>query len=465
MDNFFKLPGRTQFAHLRKMGNNKMERGSSMRAVDLIVKKKNGETMSRQEIEWLVDGFVKGEVPDYQMAAWMMAVCFQGMNAQETGALTDVMMRSGGMVDLSALPGMKVDKHSTGGVGDTTTLIVAPLVAACGGTVAKMSGRGLGHTGGTLDKLESVPGVNVEIPMERFFEIVKEIGLCVMGQTEGLVPADKRMYALRDVTGTVSSIPLIASSVMSKKLAAGADAIVLDVKMGTGAFMQTLPEAQALARTMVEIGAHMGKRTVALVTDMNQPLGMAVGNGLEVREAIELLAGKIPSGDPLYEVSMLLASHMLLLSGLAKDEAEARAKLTQALASGAGLQKLGAMLRALGGDVRCIEDPDSLCIVEKRIPVVLGAAGYIAAMRAEEIGVAAQLLGAGRATKEDRIDPAVGLVMHKRQGMHIAADEPVATLYVNDPAHVEEAAALVRAAFTLSQEPSASMPMVYDVIS
>lgn len=442
-----------------------MERGNGMRAVDLILKKKNGGVMSKPEIEWLVDGFVKGKVPDYQMAAWMMAVCFQGMNPQETGALTDVMMRSGGMVDLSALPGVKVDKHSTGGVGDTTTLIVAPLVAACGGTVAKMSGRGLGHTGGTLDKLESVPGVNVEIPMERFFEIVKEIGLCVMGQTEGLVPADKRMYALRDVTGTVSSIPLIASSVMSKKLAAGADAIVLDVKMGTGAFMQTLPEAQALARTMVEIGAHMGRRTVALVTDMNQPLGMAVGNGLEVREAIELLAGKIPSGDPLYEVSMLLASHMLLLSGLAKDEAGARAKLTQALASGAGLQKLGAMLRALGGDVRCIEDPDSLCIVEKRIPVALGAAGYIAAMRAEEIGVAAQLLGAGRATKEDRIDPAVGLVMHKRQGMHVAADEPVATLYVNDPAHVEEAAALVRAAFTLSQEPSASMPMVYDVIS
>ncbi len=436
-----------------------------MRAVDLILKKKNGGVMSKPEIEWLVDGFVKGKVPDYQMAAWMMAVCFQGMNPQETGALTDVMMRSGGMVDLSALPGVKVDKHSTGGVGDTTTLIVAPLVAACGGTVAKMSGRGLGHTGGTLDKLESVPGVNVEIPMERFFEIVKEIGLCVMGQTEGLVPADKRMYALRDVTGTVSSIPLIASSVMSKKLAAGADAIVLDVKMGTGAFMQTLPEAQALARTMVEIGAHMGRRTVALVTDMNQPLGMAVGNGLEVREAIELLAGKIPSGDPLYEVSMLLASHMLLLSGLAKDEAGARAKLTQALASGAGLQKLGAMLRALGGDVRCIEDPDSLCIVEKKIPVALRAAGYIAAMRAEEIGVAAQLLGAGRATKEDHIDPAVGLVMHKRQGMHVAADEPVATLYVNDPAHVEEAAALVRAAFTLSQEPPASMPMVYDVIS
>ena len=436
-----------------------------MRAVDLILKKKNGEPMTTQEINCLVNGFVNNEVPDYQMAAWMMAVCFQGMDSAETGALTEAMIRSGAQVDLSALPGVKVDKHSTGGVGDTTTLIVAPLVAACGGTVAKMSGRGLGHTGGTLDKLESVPGVNIEIPIERFFEIVKETGLCVMGQTENLVPADKRMYALRDVTGTVSSIPLIASSVMSKKIAAGADAIVLDVKMGTGAFMQTLPEARELARTMVEIGRHMGRRTVAIITDMNQPLGMAVGNGLEVREAIELLSGKIPAGDPLYEVSLLLASQMLLLAGLAADETEAHAKLSCALESGAGLNKLRAMLAALGGDVRCIEKPDLLCTVREKIPVTLGRSGYISAMRAEQIGVAAQLLGAGRATKADHIDPAVGLVMHKRQGMYAAGDEPVATLYVNDPAHAEEAAALLRSALTLSEEAPGHAPMVYDVIS
>ena len=436
-----------------------------MRAVDLILKKKNGEPMTTQEINCLVNGFVNNEVPDYQMAAWMMAVCFQGMDSAETGALTEAMIRSGAQVDLSALPGVKVDKHSTGGVGDTTTLIVAPLVAACGGTVAKMSGRGLGHTGGTLDKLESVPGVNIEIPIERFFEIVKENGLCVMGQTENLVPADKRMYALRDVTGTVSSIPLIASSVMSKKIAAGADAIVLDVKMGTGAFMQTLSEARELARTMVEIGRHMGRRTVAIITDMNQPLGMAVGNGLEVREAIELLSGKIPAGDPLYEVSMLLASQMLLLAGLAADETEAHAKLSHALESGAGLNKLCAMLAALGGDVRCIEEPDVLCTVREKIPVTLGRSGYISAMRAEQIGVAAQLLGAGRATKADHIDPAVGLVMHKRQGMYAAGDEPVATLYVNDPAHAEEAAALLRSALTLSEEAPGHVPMVYDVIS
>ena len=436
-----------------------------MRAVDLILKKKNGEPMTTQEINCLVNGFVNNEVPDYQMAAWMMAVCFQGMDSAETGALTEAMIRSGAQVDLSALPGVKVDKHSTGGVGDTTTLIVAPLVAACGGTVAKMSGRGLGHTGGTLDKLESVPGVNIEIPIGRFFEIVKETGLCVMGQTENLVPADKRMYALRDVTGTVSSIPLIASSVMSKKIAAGADAIVLDVKMGTGAFMQTLPEARELARTMVEIGRHMGRRTVAIITDMNQPLGMAVGNGLEVREAIELLSGKIPAGDPLYEVSMLLASQMLLLAGLAADETEAHAKLSHALESGAGLNKLCAMLAALGGDVRCIEEPDLLCTVREKIPVTLGRSGYISAMRAEQIGVAAQLLGAGRATKADHIDPAVGLVMHKRQGMYAAGDEPVATLYVNDPAHAEEAAALLRSALTLSKEMPGHAPMVYDVIS
>ena len=436
-----------------------------MNMVDVILKKKAGKALSTEEIRAFARGAADGSIPDYQLSALLMAICFQGMDARETTDLTMEMMHSGGVVDLSAIDGVCVDKHSTGGVGDTTTLVLVPLAAACGAKVAKLSGRGLGHTGGTLDKLESVPGVNIEIPIERFFEIVKETGLCVMGQTENLVPADKRMYALRDVTGTVSSIPLIASSVMSKKIAAGADAIVLDVKMGTGAFMQTLPEARELARTMVEIGRHMGRRTVAIITDMNQPLGMAVGNGLEVREAIELLSGKIPAGDPLYEVSMLLASQMLLLAGLAADETEAHAKLSRALESGAGLNKLRAMLAALGGDVRCIEEPDLLCTVREKISVTLGRSGYISAMRAEQIGVAAQLLGAGRATKADRIDPAVGLVMHKRQGMYAAGDEPVATLYVNDSAHVEEAAALLRSALTLSEEAPGHAPMVYDVIS
>lgn len=436
-----------------------------MRAVDMILKKKRGEAMSQPEIEALINGFVKGDVPDYQMAAWMMAVCFQGMNGEETAALTDVMVKSGETADLSTLPGIKVDKHSTGGVGDTTTLVIAPLVAACGGTVAKMSGRGLGHTGGTLDKLESVPGVSIELTMEQFLSIVRDTGLCVMGQTADLVPADKLMYALRDVTGTVSSIPLIASSVMSKKIASGADAIVLDVKMGSGAFMQTLPEARALAKTMVDIGSRMGRKTVAVITDMNQPLGMAVGNGLEVKEAIELLSGKLPKTDPLYEVSMLLASHMLVLSELASDEKEAKAKLAAALESGAGLRKLKAMLAALGGDKSCIDDPESLCAVREKRDVYLDEEGYIAAMQAEKIGVAAQLLGAGRATKADSIDPAVGLVMHKRQGMQVSKAEPVATLYINDATHVEDAIAALKAAITVSAEQPNAAPMVYDVIT
>ncbi len=436
-----------------------------MRMVDLIEAKRLGREHTREEIEFIIKGFTEERVPDYQMSAWMMAVCFQGMTERETSALTLAMRDSGKTVDLSDLPGVKVDKHSTGGVGDTTTLVIAPLVAACGGTVAKMSGRGLGHTGGTLDKLESVPGVRVDVPIDRFKEIVRQTGVCVVGQSEGLVPADKLMYALRDVTSTVESVPLIASSIMSKKFAAGTDAIVLDVKTGSGAFMQTLEGARALARTMVKIGALLQRKTVAVITDMNQPLGLSVGNGLEVREAIDLLSGRIPETDPLYAVCMLLASHMLMVSGLAKTEEEARDKLTRALLSGEGLKRLESMLKALGGDTACIADPDLLCRVEKKLPVALHGSGYIHSMHAERIGIAAQMLGAGRERKEDPIDYAVGLVMQKRMGDYVQENEPVATFYVNSEERLEEAAAMFRSAFELGSEKPPHAPMVYDVIT
>ncbi|HWR22354.1 MAG TPA: thymidine phosphorylase, partial [Feifaniaceae bacterium] len=339
--------------------------------------------------------------------------------------------------------------------------------AACGGKVAKMSGRGLGHTGGTLDKLESIPGLKIERPMAEFKKQVREIGLAVIGQSGNLVPADKLLYALRDVTATVKSIPLIASSVMSKKLAAGADVIVLDVKVGTGAFVETVEEAKELAATMVEIGKHLGRRVVAVITDMNQPLGLAVGNALEVREAVELLSGRLPEGDPLYEVCMLLASHMLRLSGLAEGETDAREKLQAALSSGAALEKLREMVSAQGGDAAYMDADqiNELCAVRQHVPVYLNAEGVIKSMDATAIGLAAQLLGAGRAQKEDGIDHAVGLVMHKRLGDAISEKEPVCTLYVNGGSRVEEASSLLRGAISVggAAEPIRSQ-MVYAVV-
>lgn len=432
-----------------------------MRMVDLILKTRHGEPLNNDEIRAIVTGFTSGEIPDYQMSAWMMAVCMNGIGAEQTAALTMAMMNSGDTVDLSDLKGIKVDKHSTGGVGDSTTLIAAPLVAACGGTVAKLSGRGLGHTGGTLDKLESVPGVSIELSMDRFKEIVEDIGLCVMGQTGNFVPADKLMYALRDVTGTVESVPLIASSIMSKKLASGSDAIVLDVKAGSGAFMHTPQDAEVLAKTMVDIGQRMGRNTTALITDMNQPLGLAVGNALEIVEAYDALSGKLNENDPLLSVSLTLASKMLVLSSLAKNAADAKDKLANALKSGAGLNKLKRMLSALGGRDEYVNEPEKLINVKKVIDIYPEKAGYIGDMHANMIGTSAQLLGAGRAKKGDTIDPSTGLIMHVRRGDYVSLSNAIATMYVNDDSHFDEAKHMLLDSMCILDESPAPIPMVY----
>ena len=435
-----------------------------MHITDLIEKKRYCFAHTKDEIEFIVRGVVDGSIADYQLTAWMMAVCCRGMTAEETADLTVAMMHAGEVVDLTDLDGIKVDKHSTGGVGDTTTLIVAPLVAACGGTVAKMSGRGLAHSGGTLDKLESVPGVCVEQSLESFKSIIRKTGLCVIGQSGNLDPADKRMYALRDVSGTVASIPLIASSIMSKKLAAGAEAIVLDVKTGGGAFMRTVEDARALARRMVDIGSHLGRHTVAVITDMDRPLGMAVGNGLEMREAIEALSGKLPYDDPLMQVSFTLAKKMLILSRLASNDSEAESKLKQALESGEGLNRLRTMLSEMGGDVSYVDEPDKLVAAKRLIPVCLDGAGYISRLDARRIGMPALLLGAGREKASDIIDPAVGILMKKRCGDFVGEDEPFAYMYVNDETNLAEAMTKLRNAVTLSSEKPEDCPLIYDII-
>ena len=438
-----------------------------MRFVDSIEKKEDGGKLTKEEIQSMLTGYVDGSIPDYQMSAMMMAILLKGMDAEEATELTMAMMHSGDVVDLSDLPGVKLDKHSTGGVGDTTTLVVAPLVAACGGTVAKMSGRGLGHTGGTLDKLESVPGTCIEQPMDRFKEIVRQNGVCVIGQSGNLVPADKKMYALRDVTATVRSIPLIASSIMSKKLAAGADAIVLDVKTGSGAFMRTKEEAFELAKLMTNIGKLAGREVRAVVTDMNQPLGMAVGNALEVQEAVELLSGMIPETDPLYEVCMLLGSQMLQMGKLAADDAEAKAMLKTHIEDGSGLAKLQNMFRLLGGDASyvSVEGMKKLVAVKKNIDVCADRDGYISSMAAEQIGTAAQLLGAGRAKKEDKVDPAVGLVMKVRCGRKVQKGDPLCTLYVNEEKNLDDAIALLKQAIHITPELGEVEPMVYGLVT
>jgi len=436
-----------------------------MRMVDVIRKKRSGAELSREEIRFVVEGVVSGAIPDYQTSAWLMAVCFAGMSDRETAELTLAMADSGDRVDLSAIRGVKVDKHSTGGVGDKATLILGPMVAACGVPVAKMSGRGLGHTGGTIDKLEAIPGFRTELDRERFFAQVNEIGVSVIGQSGNIAPADKKLYALRDVTGTVESIPLIASSVMSKKIAAGADAILLDVKFGSGAFMKTPEDARALARAMVAIGREVGRRTVAAITDMDQPLGRAVGNALEVREAIGVLRGEGP--DDLRELCLELGGHMLVLGGQAEDAAGARRRLEAALASGAALEKFTALVKAQGGDPAVAERPESLLPQAKlRLPVAAAADGYVHGIDAESVGLAAMRLGAGRAAKDDAIDYAVGVELVRKRGERVRAGDTLAYLHAQeDGATAGEAARLLAAAYRIGGEAPEKRPLIYEIIS
>ena len=400
-----------------------------MRMVDIIEKKRDGKELTTQEINFFIEGYTKGDIPDYQASALAMAIYFQDMNDRERADLTRAMVNSGDTIDLSGIDGIKVDKHSTGGVGDTTTLVLAPLVASLGIPVAKMSGRGLGHTGGTIDKLESVKGFHIELTKEQFIDLVNRDKVAVMGQSGNLTPADKKLYALRDVTGTVNSIPLIASSIMSKKIAAGADAIVLDVKTGDGAFMKTEKDAEELAHAMVRIGNHVGRKTIAIISDMSQPLGFAIGNALEVKEAIETLQGKGPQD--LTDLVLTLGSQMVILAKKAETTQEAKAMLREAITSGKAIAKFKEFLQNQGGDASVVDDTAKLPQAKYQIELPAKKSGYVSRMVADEIGVASMLLGAGRATKEDTIDLAVGIVLHKKVGDKVFEGESLLTIHSN----------------------------------
>lgn len=400
-----------------------------MRMVDIIIKKQNGKELTTEEIQFFVNGYTDGSIPDYQASALAMAIFFQDMSDRERADLTMAMVNSGETIDLSAIEGIKVDKHSTGGVGDTTTLVLAPLVAALDVPVAKMSGRGLGHTGGTIDKLEAIMGFHVELTKDEFIKLVNRDKVAVIGQSGNLTPADKKLYALRDVTGTVNSIPLIASSIMSKKIAAGADAIVLDVKTGAGAFMKTEEDAAELAKAMVRIGNNVGRQTMAVISDMSQPLGFAIGNALEVKEAIDTLKGEGP--EDLHELVLTLGSQMVVLAKKADTLDEARAKLEEVMKNGKALEKFKDFLKNQGGDSSIVDDPSKLPQAAYQIDVPAKEAGVVSEIVADEIGVAAMLLGAGRATKEDEIDLAVGIMLRKKVGDKVEKGEPLVTLYAN----------------------------------
>jgi len=432
-----------------------------MTMYDIITRKKSGGSLSDEEIRFFVGGFTKGDIPDYQASALLMAVCIQGMDERETAVLTDAMLHSGDVADLSSIPGVKVDKHSTGGVGDKTSLIIGPIAAACGAPVAKMSGRGLGHTGGTVDKLESIPGLQTAIDPEQFCSIVRSTGIAIIGQSGDIAPADKKLYALRDVTATIDSIPLIASSIMSKKLAAGSDAILLDVKTGSGAFMKTLDDSIALAQAMVSIGVRSGRRVMALVTDMDVPLGNAIGNALEVEEAVNTLLGQGP--EDLTAMCMELAGYMLLLAKAGSTIAECKELAEGAVASGRAFDKLCAMVEAQGGDASVLKNGFGKAPVVS--PLKSPSSGYITHMDAEACGMASLALGAGRIRKEDSIDYTAGIVLQKKTGGYVTAGEDLAFLHTSDTEKLREAASILSAAITIEGTPPPTVKTIQAVVS
>lgn len=433
-----------------------------MRMYDLIMKKRNGGALSDEEIHFMVEGYTKGDIPDYQMSAMMMAVYFQGMNEDETLALTMEMAKSGDMLDLSDIRGVKVDKHSTGGVGDKTSLALTPMVAAAGVTVAKMSGRGLGHTGGTIDKLESFSGFSTAISEQQFKTNVNRIGIAIMGQTTDLAPADKKLYALRDVTATVDNMSLIASSIMSKKLAAGADAIVLDVKTGSGAFMKTEEDSFALAHEMVRIGNGAGRKTIAVVSDMDQPLGYAVGNALEVREAIDTLNGNGP--EDFVELCMTLGSYMLVAGGKAATKEEAQIVLAEVIKNGSALDKLAEFVEAQGGDKELVYHPERLPQAAITQEIESPADGYIQSIVCDEIGICSLILGGGRETKESEIDLSVGLVLHKKVGDVVKKGDSLATIYANDQTKLDAAKERFLQAYTINRNSVEKKPLIKGIV-
>ena len=433
-----------------------------MRAVDVIQRKRDGHELAPADIAAFIEGYTSGAIPDYQASAFAMAVYFKGMTAAETVALTRAMMETGEVLDLRDLPGPKVDKHSTGGVGDKTSLILAPLAAACGVFVPMISGRGLGHTGGTLDKLEAIPGFRVDLSLDEFRAVLRKSRLGLIGQTPEIAPADRKLYALRDVTSTVESQPLIAASIMSKKMAEGIDALILDVKTGDGAFMKSFDDSRALAQAMVDIGRGMGKKVAALITDMDQPLGRAVGNALEVAESVETLRGRGPKD--LEDLSVELAAWMLSLAGAAPSLDAARAKVRDALRSGAGLAKFREVIELQGGDAGVVEDPSRLPAARETVDLPAGATGRVAGIACRAVGQAAMLLGAGRETVDSRIDPAVGLVLHKKVGDPVESGEPLLTLHVNDRRRLDESLALLKGAIRIAPEAATPGPLIRAVL-